>query len=404
MQNWRRNLIVAWISQLLSILAFSSVFSFLPFYLQDLGVTDPDQIKLWTGWITTGGAVSMAIFAPIWGSLADRRGRKIMVQRAAFGGAVTMMLMALVTSAWQFLIMRTIQGTLTGTIAAFTALVASTTPREKSGLSLGLMQVAVYSGFSGGPLVGGLLADALGYRTTFAASGLMLLFSGILSSFLLQEQFTPRSSRRVNAWQQASALLVHKTILPILVVILSLYLTSSVARPILPIFIQSLEPNQERLATITGLIQGASSLSSAIAAALIGAVSDRFGHRRVLLVSALGAAAAYFPMALVTTSTQLFFLNLLVGVFAGGLMPASNAFIALHVDEGKQGVTYGLTASAGSAGRALGPLLGSFVAVSLGTRALFPVAAALYVLIAIWVGIALPCISQRTVEEDLLSG
>ena len=87
---------------------------------------------------------------------------------------------------------------------------------------------------------------------------------------------------------------------------------------------------------------------------------------------------------------QFLVLNTAVGLFLGGLLPSTNALIALNVEQESQGATYGLMASAGAAGRALAPMIGSVAAVSLGFRALFPIAAALYVIIAIWVGLAIP--------------
>ena len=391
MEHWKRNLTATWISQLLCILGFSSVFSFLPFYIQDLGVTDPDQVKLWTGWVSTGGSLSMAIMAPIWGSLADRYGRKIMVERAAFAGALLLMLMAFAANAQQLLALRTIQGAFTGTVSAFVTLVASTTPKGKEGFSLGLMQVAVYSGLTGGPLIGGFIADSLGYRATFIASALMLIIGGLVAWRFIEERFVPRESRkRQSIRSNAKEMFTNKIVLTMTALTLALYFTASMVRPIMPLFIQELQPSQARLATTTGLIQGANALAAALAAALAGRISDRIGHRRVLVMAALFAAALYFPMAFVQSTMQFLVLNTAVGLFLGGLLPSTNALIALNVEQESQGATYGLMASAGAAGRALAPMIGSVAAVSLGFRALFPIAATLYVIIAIWVGLAIP--------------
>jgi len=152
---------------------------------------------------------------------------------------------------------------------------------------------------------------------------------------------------------------------------------------------------------MAGLIQGGTALSSAIAAALIGRFSDRIGHRLVLVLCSVGAAATYLPQGLVATSAQLLALNVLLGFFLGGLLPSANAVIALTVRDGRQGATYGITASAGAAGRALGPILGSAVAVSRSIRSLFPTAAVLYTLIAIWVAVAVPGRKRIGVERAL---
>lgn len=390
MERWKRNLAAAWISQLLCILGFNSVFSFLPFYIQELGVTGPDQVKLWTGWISSGGQISMAIMAPIWGSLADRYGRKIMVVRAAFGGGIMVLLMGFATNAPQILVLRTIQGVFSGTVAAYTTLVAACIPRGKEGFALGLMQVAVYAGFSAGPLIGGFIADSLGYRATFFFSTAMLLTAGLLAWRFVEEDFQPAKRHKRSFRHGARELLSNKVVLAMVILTAGIYFTGSIVRPILPLFIQELQGSDARLATTTGLIQGVGALTSAIAAAMIGRVSDRLGHRRVLIIAGVGIALLYFPMAFVSSTTQLLWLNAALGFFLGGLLPSSNALIATNVASGNQGATYGLTASVGAAGRALAPSMGSLLAISLGIRALFPIAAALYLVIAIWVRLNVP--------------
>lgn len=389
MEPWRRNLYFSWLSQLLCILGFSAAFPFIPYYLQEMGIIDANQLKLWTGYITTGGSLSMAIFAPIWGSLADRYGRKIMVERAAFIGAIIIFLMAFAQNAPQLLILRTIQGAFTGTVAAFTTLVACSTPRKHIGFALGLMQMAVFSGSSGGPLLGGFIADAFGYRTAFVVCAIMLLIGFLIAWRFVDEAFVPGERKRASLMDGVRSLLSQRAILIMTTVIFSLQFTGSMVRPMMPIYVQELQTDPDYLATIAGFIQGGTAFSGAIAAALIGRISDRIGHRLVLILCSLGAAATYLPQSLVTTSMQLLVLNVLLGFFLGGLLPSANAVIALTVRDGRQGATYGITASAGAAGRALGPVLGSAVAVSRSIRSLFPTAAVLYGLIAIWVAVTI---------------
>ena len=114
----------------------------------------------------------MTIFAPIWGWLSDRYGRKLMVERAMFAGGVITMAMGMIDDVYQLLILRLLSGAFTGTISASISLVASALPGRKLGFGLGMMQVAVFLGMSLGPWIGGMIADIVGYRLTFIAGGL----------------------------------------------------------------------------------------------------------------------------------------------------------------------------------------------------------------------------------------
>ena len=190
-RGWQRNLYVIWVAELVAIAGFTVVIPFLPYYVQELGVTDPEQVAIWSGLVFTSHGITMAILSPLWGSLADRYGRKLMVQRAMFGGAVVLGAMGFVRNVQQLVILRALQGGLTGTIPAATTLVASSVPRRKSGYALGLLQMAIYSGASVGPLLGGLVADAFGYRAAFWVTAALLFTAGLSVFFLVEERVEP---------------------------------------------------------------------------------------------------------------------------------------------------------------------------------------------------------------------
>lgn len=143
--SWRRNLYALWISQLLSVMGFSLRVPFLPFFLGDLGIDSTETQALWSGIIMSAGAGVMAITAPIWGSLADRYGRKPMLMRAQFSAFFTIGMMVFATQAWHLLGLRLIEGALAGTVTAATALVATSMPKERLGFGLGMIQTAVFS-------------------------------------------------------------------------------------------------------------------------------------------------------------------------------------------------------------------------------------------------------------------
>src|SRR4051812_7442314 len=172
--GWTLTLYAVWAGEMLALIGFSSRVPFLPFFLGDLGVTDVDNQLLWSGGINAVGAAAMALTAPLWGLLADRYGRKPMLLRGLFGGAIVVALMGFSTAPWQLVALRVAEGTLTGTVAAATALIATSAPKPRLGYALGMVQTAVFAGAAGGPLLGGIAYDSLGPRGTFLLAGAML--------------------------------------------------------------------------------------------------------------------------------------------------------------------------------------------------------------------------------------
>jgi DHA1 family multidrug resistance protein-like MFS transporter len=399
LESWKRNLYVIWAAELVAITGFSFVFPFLPYYVQDLGVTELHQVELWSGLLFAAHAIPMAVFAPIWGSLADRYGRKLMVQRAMFGGAVVLAAMGLVQNVQQLVILRAIQGTLTGTVAAATTLVASSAPRERSGYALGLLQMAVWTGASAGPLLGGVVADMWGYRAAFWVTGACLFLAGLTVWRFVEEKFEPPSRDEVRAphdlWEGIKLVVHSRSMLSLFSIRFLGRMAMRLLGPVLPLFVQSLVPSATRIASLTGLISGEQAASSAIGAVTLGRASDRLGYRRVLLVCMLGAAALHVPMFFVTTPWQLLVLQGALGLVTSGVLAATSALLANLAPERRQGAVYGVDASIVSLANAAGPMVGASIAATLGLRAPFLLAAGILATASTMIWLLVPRSEQK---------
>ncbi len=389
--GWTVTLYAVWFGEILALVGFSSRIPFLPFFLGDLGVTDVAGQTLWSGAINAAGAAAMAITAPIWGILADRYGRKPMLIRGLFGGALTVTLMGFATAPWQLVALRLVEGSMTGTVAAAAALVATSAPKRRMGYALGMVQTAVFAGAAGGPLIGGYLYDWAGARVAFWLAGAMLFGGGVVVALFAREQFT-RSARqplaeagRWRRWQDSTAFLFSAAMLTMLAAIMVIRMVSMAMQPILPLFVQQLAPDSPDVATIAGIVLGASGFTSALAAAYFGRLGDRTGHRRVLGVSLIAAGIVYVPMAFVRDPWQLALLQGLLGITAGGLIPSANALITHLTPFEKRGAIFGLTAALGGVGGFVGPLLGALLATSFGFRATFVASGVLMLSIAVLV-------------------
>jgi DHA1 family multidrug resistance protein-like MFS transporter len=382
MASWQRNLYVITGAELVAIIGFSVITPFLPYYVQELGVTDPDRVKLWSGWLISANAISMAFMAPIWGSLADRYGRKMMVERAMFGGALLFLAMGWAKTVQQLVVLRLLQGALTGTVAAATALVASTTPRDRAGFSQGTLQTGIFLGGALGPLMGGVLADTLGYRAAFWATAGFLFLAGIAVHLLVNEgasrpeEFAGRGDGHL--WDGLLIVLRSGHLLVVFTIRMLARLGSQIMSPMLPLFVQQLVEGPGRLATITGTISGLGALAAAVGAAVLGRMSDHLGHRRLLLICLSGLAIFYLPQSLVTNPYQLGLLQVAASFLMAGVLSSVSALLARLVPEGRQGAVYGVNTTIVAGANALAPMIGASVAIWWGLRSIFVVASALF--------------------------
>ncbi len=390
--DWQRTLAALWLAQTLTIIGFSLRTPFLPFFIAELGAERLETQVLWAGAINAGGAAVMAITAPLWGALADRYGRKLMVLRAMVAGSLTIGLMALATSPWQLFALRLIEGGFTGTVTASTTLAAATVPKQRLGFGLGLMQMAVFSGSAVGPLIGGVLADALGYRATFALAGSLLLVSAILVFFLVEERFEPpppRESRR-EAGSETWRMLLAPALLGIVVSLFALRAASMALQPIVPLLVRELAHDSAAVNSLAGLAMGVSGITSAVASVVLGRASDRVGQRPLLLASGALAAVTFFPLAFAREVWHVVVLQGVFGIASGGMLPTANALVARLTPEERRGTVYGFTTTASSLGAFVGPLGGTALAAVWGLHApLVVIGFALAATVA-WVWRALP--------------
>lgn len=395
-EHWQTILYASFAAQLITMIGFSSSIPFVPLFIQkDLNITDPGEAGLWSGLMVTLSFLSMAAFSPIWGSMADKHGRKPMVLRSILGGAVVVGLMAFTPSVWILLVLRVFQGVLTGTVSANIALVSSCTPKEKMGYALGLMQTSVFVGASIGPLIGGVLADLTDYRITFLITSFMLVIASLIVVFLVHEKFLPVAPEperlKLTLTQRFKAMISQKEFMALVIILALVQFASNIITPVLALFIKVLNGGGgEGVSTLAGLELGITGVASAFSAIFAGRMSDKYGHRIVLLIASLGASLLYIPQAFVGNVWELLILRALMGLCFGGIVPAANALIASKIPEGRKGAAFGVVSSLSSLGSASGPLVGSLIAALVSTRAVFLLTGLTLLVAVFWIKAVLP--------------
>ena len=389
---WKRNLLIIWFTQLLSLAGFGFALPFLPFYIQDLGVTDPSDVRMWTGIMASAPALSMAVMAPIWGMIADRIGRKLMILRAMVFGAIIMALYATVNSVGAVVALRTIQGLLTGTVTAAATLVAAGTPREKLGTALGLLSSSTFIGFSLGPMLGGIVAEAFGYRASFLAGSALLAVGAVLVLVLVTEVRPQRAepdhtqSRRTRTRSTLRALLTAATISS-LAMLLLLRFTRALPVPFLPLYVQEVRGTLQGSASATGFLSAGRGLATAVAAVLLPRLGDRHPRIRVIFFLVITAAVLTLPLAF-APSLGIFAAFIIAGTFfLGGVEPLLQADLSARTPAERRGLLFGVQTLVGSLGWFGAPLIGSAVSISFGVSSVFLVLSIFLFITAVIAGI-----------------
>lgn len=369
--HWRRNLVVCMFGAFTTIVGMTLLLPFLPLYVEQLGEHDPAAIVQWSGIAFGATFLSAALMAPVWGRLADRYGRKLMLIRASLGMAVAIGAIGLVQDVWQLVALRLLTGLLGGYASGSTILVATQTPKARSGWALGTLSSAIMAGNLVGPLVGGALPPLIGIRSTFFAAGSVIFVAFVATLTLIREAPRPRVDRTPTPPSSWQAIPDPGPLLAMLATGALLMLANMSIEPIITVYVARLVDDPAHVTMTAGVVMAAAALGSILSAARLGRIADRIGHWRVVVGCLSVAAALLIPQAFVTAGWQLIALRFLMGLALGGLLPCIAAVIRHHVPEGCAGLALGYSVSAQYAGQVIGPVLGGFVGGHIGMRAVF---------------------------------
>ena len=351
----------------------SLILPFIPLYVRELGVTDVADVTRWSGLLLSGPFMVSFIATPVWGTMGDRYGQKLMVVRALLGSSLCYVGMALANTVGTLFMWRLALGGVSGFLAAGMALVSVTVPDGQRGYALGLLQGVVPAAGLMGPLLGGVLADLIGYRAIFYIVAALCASGGVVAAIQLTEprhapqsvttQISVRATLRV-AWR-------HVGLRRALLAVIASQLLITTLQPVFVLFVEQLGVEARLLSTTTGVLYAATGITALIAAPWWGRRGDRLGFHGALALALLGSSVTLLLQGLVTGVTQLFLLRLVYGGFVAGVLPTLFGFITDGSPAERRGAVMGVGSSATMLGNLLGPLSGGFVAGHLGLRAVF---------------------------------
>jgi DHA1 family multidrug resistance protein-like MFS transporter len=381
--DWRKNLFVLWICQVLSLMGFNFALPFMPLYIQEMGITDPEALRLWSGLLMAGSGVSLAVMTPIWGFLSDRFGRKPMTLRANLGGACILFAMGLVRTPGLLLVLRILQGAFTGTVIANLTLVVSNTPDRRIGFAIGIMNSAVFTGNAVGPLAGGYFADLFGFRVAFFLSSITLLLAFLIALLWVREDFSPLvGTEAPRILRNLIQLVREQRILPFIGLFALFGIARFSPRPMYPLLVKEIAVPGLGIATQAGLINAVAGVAAVLAGIVVGRLVDR--GRPFVIGMACAALAGFFllPQGFLPTLWGLLPFVFFGDFSSAGIDPIMNVVLSRQVPVERRGSAFGLSGSARSLGWSVGAMLGGVLAAYLDFKAVFINSALLFLLIA----------------------
>jgi DHA1 family multidrug resistance protein-like MFS transporter len=392
-EHWQQTLWAMVGIQFVMTMAFSMLTPIMPLFLPSLGVESPAGIDVWAG-ILSGVTSFIAAFAsPLWGRVADRRGRKLMLIRSSLAIGFFTALMGVSANVWEFFAARALMGVFAGFSSSAIALVASQVPEGRLGYSLGWLSTGQLVGSLIGPIIGGVLADLTGsYRIPFYLTSATIFLALGLVWYGVHEEF----SRPVGGGRTRSvtagliALVQSPTLLALFFVLLMAQFGVRTVQPIITLYVKEMVGDLPNVATLAGIAFSITGVANVISAPFLGNRSDEVGYRKVLLIALLGATLTTLPQAFTHNYWVFTAERFAVGLFIGGLLPAANALVGRLVPRSERGTMYGMTSSAMFMGNSLGPLIGGFLAAGLGLSWVFLMTGAVLALNLVWVYYRVP--------------
>jgi MFS family permease len=375
---WRRNLYVCLFGSFTTLAAMTLLLPFLPAYVAELGAGSPAAVVQWSGIAFAATFFGAGLVAPLWGKVADRYGRKLILVRASLCMAIAMSLIGVAHSVGQLVALRLLAGLLGGYSSGAVVLVATQTPRERAGWALGTLSVGAMAGNLTGPLIGGVLPGLIGIRETFFLAGAVIFLAFLATLLLIREAPRVRTplatGTKRGSW---AAIPDRRPVFAMLATAMLLMIANMSIEPLISVYVSPLVRAGGNVTLLSGLVMSASALGSMLAASRLGRLADRVGAWTVVIGCLVATGLLLLPQAFVTAVWQEVVLRFLMGIALAGLLPSINATIRMSVPDHVTGTILGYAISAQFAGQVIGPLMGGFIGAHLGLRAVFGVTATL---------------------------
>ena len=378
-----RNVWIITASMTVLAICYTMIIPFLPIYLLELGVPK-DDVALWSGLVFGITFLIAGIMAPIWGKIADNKGKKRMALRAGFAIAVSYVLIGMVNNEYELLLGRAFVGFANGFYPAAMTMVSLSVDEKQVGRALGIFQTGLILGNVVGPFLGGAIESIVGMRPVFYVSGIAVLIATLAVLFFVKE---PKLQSAGDAGKAQSAQPNKSTSLredfkavreqPVLVRLLWIFFCMQCAimmlQPILALYVGDMQRTMEGAAIISGTILSIGGLAGSLTTNIWVRIGERRGYFKTISYCMLGSGIVLLLQSLPVGIWWFGVLQVLIGSCIVGINPSLSAAVTLNTDPSFRGRMFGMTTTAQQFGSMVGPVFASIVSTYIGISYVFSI-------------------------------
>ena len=377
--NWKKNLAVVWLSQFLAMAGFGCCMPFIPLLLKDnLQILD-DQVRgVYVSAYYFVGMASLTVAYVIWGALADRFGRKIMILRASYTAAIFYPLLAFAPNVWILLLVRFVSAFFSGTVNPAQTLLVTTAPPEKHGYVLGILSTALGGGHLVGYMGGGLIVEAYGYTAAFVTCGVVYFIGGLLVHLFAEEHFE-RPVRTAKKKKPPFREIASPGVVWLMALFFLLGIAQRISQPFVAEQVMFIM-REGRIAFFTSVASAAAAVGGILAGFLVGKLSDRIPPGR-LLIPVLALSAVTRLMQAYASHIWMFVVaGFLMSLLTSMIQPLLQVMLTRITLIERRGAYFGWSASLSSGGGIACSFISGAIAYFADVRGIFAASAVLLLL------------------------
>ena len=379
-----RNVWIITISMTILAVCYTMIIPFLPIYLLELGVSK-DDVALWSGLVFGITFLIAGIMAPIWGKIADNKGKKRMALRAGFAIAVSYFLIGLVTDQYQLLLGRAFVGFANGFYPAAMTMVSLSVDEKRVGRALGIFQMGLILGNVIGPFLGGAIESVVGMRPVFYVSGIAVFIATLAVLFFVKEpriaskkvEDTTETKQKTSLREDFKAVSEKPVLVRLLWIFFFMQCAIMMLQPILALYVGDMQGTMEGAAIISGSILSIGGFAGALTTNLWVRIGERRGYFQTISYCMIGSGIVLLLQSLPVGIWWFGVLQVLIGSCIVGINPSLSAAVTLNTEPGFRGRMFGMTTTAQQFGSMVGPVFASLVSTYIGISYVFSITGAL---------------------------